>query len=200
MQLALKTKGLRSRRRLLANVTGRRRELAHLRYRVSDQAENTGGLTTALTLDKNETSDRGIVVHGVHLLSPLCPPERGNLTGGRLYSAMQWHKRRSSIGRLSHRPLQKYARLKVRQPPARAPARTCASSGSEAGHRGVSTALDRTSLIAARLARFISRCTRTTKPALSAITLVKSTKPRAPPKGKWRSFSRRCRCVSSWRE
>jgi len=135
MQLALKTKGLRSRRRLLANVTGRRRELAHLRYRVSDQAENTGGLTTALTLDKNETSDHGIVVHGVHLLSPLCPPERGNLTGGRLYSATQRHKRRSSIGRLSHRPSQKYARLKVRQPPARAPARTCASSGSEAGHR-----------------------------------------------------------------
>jgi hypothetical protein len=61
-------------RRLRPNITRRRRKAAHLRNRVTAQAENTGSLTTGPTLNKNELSDRGISPHRIH--PPPTPPSR----------------------------------------------------------------------------------------------------------------------------
>jgi hypothetical protein len=50
---------------------------------VSRLKPKTRALTTALTLDKNDTSDRGIVVHGVHPLSPQWYAAFGQKRSGR---------------------------------------------------------------------------------------------------------------------
>ena len=63
---------LRFARRLRSHITRRCRKPAHLGNRISVQAKNPRCFTTALTLDKNELSDRGIKLHGIH--PPPTPP------------------------------------------------------------------------------------------------------------------------------